>query len=257
MMKTAKQHALMILLAVPLLCSGCLKCEVILDIQKDGKGSIEASYSVSENAVAQLNSMVKLSKQLNQMSADSAKKDLKDPELLLFLDPDEKKIRARLAEYKKFGLEIDKLRVKTRNSWRSVDLRLEFDDLAEVAKADFFSEIGFSLYKRKSGDYVFFRQNFNAGNPNAAIVKDPSAQRLISPILEGFEVTVKVHTPTRVVDTNADSSGLTSATWTFRQDKDPQSFQKLQNQEYIILMDGSGISIPDIKIVKKEGSEAK
>ena len=258
MMIAAKKHATMLfLLAAPLLFSGCLKCEVLLDLDKSGSGSLETSYSISENAVAQLKSMVKLSKQLGQMSGESAESTLKNPELLLFLDPSEEKLLARLNQYKKFGLEVDKLRVKSRNSWRSVDLRVEFDSIAEIAKTDFFPNIGFSLYKRKSGDYVFFRQNFNAGNPNKSVVQTPSAQRLITPIIEGFDVTVKVHTPTRVLDTNADSRGLNSATWIFDQDKDPKSFQRLQNQEYIILLDGAGMAIPDIKIVEKKGPEQK
>lgn len=240
------------LLAVPLLSTGCLKCDMLLELAADGSGYMEVTYSISENAVAQLNSMLKLGKHLDQVSAETPTAPLEDPKLMLFLDPDENKIRDELSKYKKYGLKLDKLRVKSRNARRTVDIRLEFKNIAEVAKADFFSDIGFSLYRRKSGDLVFFRRNMNADNPNKNILADEAAQKMVAPILEGFEVTVKIHTPGKVLDSNAQSHGLTSATWSFIQDTDPKAFQKLQEQEYIILMDGSGVTIPDIKVVTEK-----
>ncbi len=250
-MKNGSNARLLIcaVLLIPALCTGCLKGELLLEIDKHGSGSLEASYSITENAVAQLKSMVDLAHRLEDMSLGKSKAPEPDPGILLFLDPDEQKIRAELAKYEKSGLKLDKLRVRSRNARRSVDLRLKFNDIIDVARADFFADIGFSLYRRKSGDLVFFRKSMNENNPQKGVLADESAQRLIAPILEGFMITVKIHPPGRILESNATSAGLNSATWVFDQDKDPRAFHRLQNQEYIMLIEGEGITIPDIKIV--------
>jgi len=250
-MKNSKTTVLALLACImtALTCCGCLKADLMLEIGKDGSGSLEASYTITENSIAQLNSMVNLSHQLNKIGLGTSEKPAADPEILLFLDPDENRIRSNLAKYEKHGLKIDKLRVRSRNSQRSVDLRLNFDNIAEVAKADFFADNGFSLYRRKSGDMLFHRKSMNADNPDKDALLDPEAQKMVAPILGGFMVTVKVLTPGRVLETNADSSGLKSATWIFDQDRDAKAFQRLQNQTYMILIEGADITIPDIRIV--------
>lgn len=251
---TSKQLAAL-LLTLSLFATGCLKCDILLALSPDGSGYIESSYSITENATSQIRSMVKLGKQLDMVTSSVSSEPTRNPEMMLFLDPDENQIRKELAKYEKFGLVVNKLRVRSRNSTRFVDIRLDFKDIAKVAQADVFADIGFSLYRRKSGDLVFFRRNLNAGNPDKDILDSPEAQRMIAPILEGFNVTVKVHTPGRILDSNAHTRALKSATWTFDQDKDPKAFQNLQSQEYIILIDSTGITIPDIKIETKKAVE--
>ena len=258
MNKKAKQPtALLTLALLPFLFTGCLKCDILLELSPDGSGSIESTYSVSENAIAQLNAMVKLGKQLDEISGDQSREALKDPEIMLFLNADKDKIRARLAPYEKNGLVLDKLRVRSRNAWRTVDIRLEFDDIAKLAKADFFKDIGFEFYRRQSGNYVLKRPSMNADNPNNETVNNADARRLMAPVLEGFEMTVKVHTPGRVLESTAPGGGAglsSAATWVFDLEKDPKAFQKLQDQEFIILIDGTGVNIPDIKLDKKDSS---
>ncbi len=247
--------AILLLLALPFLSTGCLKCDILLELSPDGSGSLESTYSVTESATAQLKAMLKLSQQLGQIST-GVQADPKDPEMMIFLDPNEGRIRKKLAKYKKYGLTLDKLRIKSRNARHTVDIKLKFEDIAKVAQADFFSDIGFSLYRRKSGDLVFFRHNLNAGNPNKELLASTDAQEMIAPILEGFDVNVKVLTPGRVLDSNAHTRSVRSATWSFDQDKDPSAFQKLQSQEYIILIESTGITIPDIRIVTEKKKEA-
>lgn len=246
-----KHLAVVIIATIPLvICSGCLKCDLTLDITKNGAGFIEVNYSISENAVSQLNALANVTKQLDAVSGRKPETVLKDPDMMLFLTPEEDKLRKRLSVYKKNGLTIDKLRVSSNNAWRNVELRLNFLNIADVARADFFPDAGFSLYRRSNGSYVFLRKSISEAAKNKNILLTADTQRLIAPILEGFDVSIRIHTPGRILDSNAHSKAVASATWTFDQERDPSAFQKLQKQEFVILIDGTDVKIPDIKIVK-------
>lgn len=239
------------LISLPLLTStGCLKGDLLLDITKDGSGSIEVNYSISENAISQLDALSKLSIQLDTVSGRQPAVLLKDPDMMLFLRPEEDKIRKRLAVYQKNGITIDRLRVNSNNSIRNVDLRLKFLNITDVARADFFPDAGFSLYKNDKGNYIFLRKSMSESGRGKTTLLNPDMQKLAAPVTEGFSVSIKVHTPGRVLESNAHDKGVASATWTFDQERDPAAFQKLQNQEFAILIEGKDVRIPDIKIVK-------
>lgn len=252
MNKTSIKRILAVTLtSLPLLISsGCLKCDMILDLTKDGSGSIEVNYSISENSIAQLDTFAKLTRQLDAVSGKQPDAVLKDPDMMLFLRPEEEKLRKRLSAYQKNGLTIDKLRVSSNNSWRNVDLRLKFLNIADVARADFFADAGFSLYKNSKGNYIFLRKSMSESSRGKTTLLNPDTQKLAAPMLEGFHFSVKIHTPGRVLESNAHDKSVTSVTWNFDQDRDSAAFQKLQNQEFAILIDGTDVKIPDIKIVK-------
>ena len=255
-MKTSKTKTLLAaaILAAPVLITGCLKADLLLDLKQDGSGYLEAEYTLSETSINQIKSMVKLSQDLDKVSLGKSQKQPPDPAMLLFLDPDETKIRSELEKYSKFGLSVNKLRVRSSSGQRTVDMKLEFNSIADLARADFFSDIGFSLYRQKSGDLVFHRKSMGENKSAANIFDDENARRLIAPILEGFMVTVRIQPPGRILESNADSSGVSSATWTFDQEKDAKAFQRLQNQEFTMLIDSTGVKIPDIKIVRNSAA---
>lgn len=238
-----------ILAALLPFASGCLKGSFTLDINRDRSGSFEANYAVSETAISQISSLIQVSRQLEALSS-SVKRNEQKEDIMLFLNPDETRLRQLISRYEKDGVRLDKLKIRSKDSRRSVDLRVEFTDIVKLAKTDFFPDIGFSLYRKPSGDYIFFRKNLASEQSSADILKTPEMQRLINPFLSGMEVSVKLRAPGRILQTNAHNHGLKSATWIFEHDKNPGAFEALQKQEYIAVIDGSELSIPDIRIVK-------
>jgi len=118
-----RRFAAITLTSLPLLLSaGCLKCDMILDLAKDGSGSLEVNYSISENSISQLDAFAQLTRQLDAVSGKQPDALLKDPDMLLFLRPEEEQLKKRLSAYQKNGLTVEKLRVSSNNARASASL---------------------------------------------------------------------------------------------------------------------------------------
>jgi hypothetical protein len=231
-------------LLLSLLAAGCIKLEQTLTIKPDASGSLDVNYSISEDAVVQARAALKLKQQMT-MESDRGATDLMDNQLSqVFLRPSEDEIKRELAKYAKNGLKLDSLQVTTKDGWRTVKMRVSFKDLGSIAKADFYADAGFSVYRNATGSYILQRE---ATGHNAYLLS-PDMMMLLKPIMAGFNVVINVAVPGKILKTNAPRTAGNTATWSYNFDRAPDALSALQSQQFTIVFDGKGVSLPTIKI---------
>lgn len=236
------------LFAVLLSSAGCIKVEQILTLDKEGGGRFEINYSIPEQTVSHMAAMARLRERMASAGGAPATAPTKEETFeRLFLDPSESQIRQALKPYEQNGIIVEAIKVEPQNDSRHVHLQVKFASLARAAQADVFPEHGFSLSRNSRGNYVFYRVPENADDGETH--PQPSAEdaKLLSPILGGFKVSLKVKTPGRVIDTNANRKDLYSAAWIFDFDKDPDAVALLHSRHLRVEFDGSGLSLPEVK----------
>jgi len=236
------------LAGLALLAAGCINIDQTLDIQKDASGSFDLIYSISEQAVTQIEAMLKLKEQMAMAAGETAPATDEDRHVSLLLSPTEDQIRREIKKYAEYGITVESLTVESKNAWRHVQLKVLFKNLADVAQTDFFPQYGFSLSRNSNGDYVFFRANENKDYSTSMDLIDPETVSLLMPILAGFKIHTKINTPGRILKTNAHRKSLYSAVWSFDVDSDPDSLCALQNQDMKIVFDGEGLDLPEISV---------
>ena len=226
--------------------AGCIKSDTTITLNSDGSGVLEASYEISEVAVNQIKAMNKLREQMSQINGPNESFALLHPIAVALFDPEESSLRRIFTKYSGNGIKIEKLRVDKRDQWRSVVLKLPFNNITNVAKADFYPDYGFSLIKRKDGNYLIKRRSEASGNRITGFLNTSANSKLLASVLSGFKVVVKVIVPSKVLDSNASTKGLYSAVWSFDYDKDVNAFTALQNQDFTVMFDGKTINLPQI-----------
>jgi hypothetical protein len=239
---TLSRTYFVLLLAV--LVSGCIKLEQTLTIKADGSGVLDVNYSISEDAVVQARAALKLKQQMT-MESDRGAADPMDNQLSqVFLRPSEDEIKREIAKYAKNGLKLDSLKVTTKDGWRTVKMRVSFKDLGSIAKADFYADAGFSISRNSAGNYTMQRE---ASGHNAYLLS-PDMMLLLKPIMTGFNVVINVAVPGKILQTNAHRTTGNTATWSYNFDRAPDALSALQNQQFTIVFEGKGVSLPTIKI---------
>jgi hypothetical protein len=225
-----------------LLVAGCIKLDQTLTIKPDASGTLDVNYSISEDAVVQAKAALKLKQQMT-MESDRGPADVMDGEIgRVFLNPVEDEIRKEVGKYAKNGLKVDSLKVTTKDGWRTVKMRLSFKDLGSVAKTDFFAENGFTISKDSTGNYVLLRE---ASGHNAYLL-NPDMMQLLTPIMSGFNVVVNVVVPGKILKTSAHRTSGNTATWSYNFDRAPDALLALQSQQFSIVFESKGVSLPTI-----------
>ena len=234
---------------VAILASGCLKLDETFTIRADGSANLELVYSISESAVNQMKAMFKVRDQMAALSGDAPSSQ--DDRMELFLNPVEDQIRRELKKYEKLGVTVDRLKVEERDNWRHVELRVSCKSLADLARTDFFPQYGFSLSRDPNGSYTFFRDR-ESGNENSPVsMMDPATLKLMTPVLEGFDVIFKINVPGQVLQSNAHVKTARGVSWEFSFDKNPNAVVALQEQQFKIVFEGKGsdgkaFSLPEV-----------
>jgi len=237
----------LVFLSLLVVSAGCIKVDQKLTIREDGRGSLALDYSISEQSITQIKAMFKLRDQLAELSGETSPPVPVSEESLLFLNPDEKAIGRKMKSYEELGIHVEKLKVRTVNAWRHVEMQARFDDLANLAKADFFSDYGFSLSKDANGNYLLSRPRMEAAGDAASDYLGKNTVELLTPILSGFNVVLSVTTPGIILDTNAPRKSTYSAAWIFDFNRNPNAFLGLQRQDFRIVFSGKDISLPEIR----------
>lgn len=238
----------LVMAVMMLAVSGCIKVDHTLTLEKNGSGNFELLYSIPEQTVSQMKSMFRLRDQMNTVLGQAMPPTMEDEFEQAFFDPSEEKITRLVKKYEKFNIKMDTLKVETRNAVRNITIKLAFADLSQVAKADFFPRHGFSLFRNKDESYTFSRlpdsDQTTLLKPHATI---PEASGLLTPVLSGFRVALKVNTPGKILESNASRKTLYNAAWIFDFDKDPNAVEALQNQSMKIVFDGKGSHLPEVR----------
>ena len=242
-------------LALPLLLaltglfgSGCLKMEHDLRFKEDGTASYRLKYSISEQAISQLRAMEKLKLDLAKANGEPPPTEELDPLLQLFLDPEEGAIEAAIKQYEKDGgFKLNNIKVESRSAWRRVDLSIEITDLKAIAQTDFFKAHGFDLTRDKDDHYVFSRDpHINRPSEVPKAPSDEDIKQLI-PLVSGFNTTLKVTTPGRILATTAFRTTLNTASWVFDFDSEPSAIQSVQRQPFRIVFDSKKTELPEMR----------
>jgi len=233
--------------------SGCIQVDQTLTIEKNGSGSLELFYTIPEQTVSQMKAMYKLKDQMDETLGQAEPLTTEEAFERMFFDPSEDQIKRLLKKYETLGIKTETLKVETRNAARTVKLKVTFASMDKLSKADFFPDYGFTLSRSPNETYTFFRA---AGNPQASDAgTGPSS--LVTPILNGFRVAMKVNTPGKILQSNASRKTLYNAAWVFDFEKDPNVLTTLQNQHMKIVFDGKGLQLPDIKQTSQQAKPAK
>jgi hypothetical protein len=228
-------------------CAGCVKVDQDLIINEDGTGSFDLAYSVSETTVQQVEAMRKLQKDLDEAAGRAAPAPRGTDFTRLLFNPILDEVRAKLKEYEKSGISIEKLEVKSRDARRNVEIKLQFDSLAKVADTDFFKQFGFSLTKEANGRYVIDRPPQVSELPGGIRFDDPQVVKILAPLLEGFSVTVGVRTPGKILSTSATIRGPFTAGWRYEFDRTPTALTDLLTQRFAVVFDGKGCNLPELR----------
>lgn len=238
-MKTAR---LTLILLLPLL-AGCIQIDETLSLESDGSGTIDLKYVIPEQTVNQIGGMLTLAGQLAEAADKPSPYDEHDY-LVLLLSPSEERIMELAGRYEAAGIMLQEVAVKSRDAAREVTISLAFRNLAALYEADFFKEQGFRLDKLPSGNYRLGR--FTEGSTEAANVdmNDPATVRMLTPLLGGFDATITMKVPGRILKTNTTRRDSRQAVWQFDFNRDPKAFRAFYNQDIAVIFEGTGLNLP-------------
>jgi len=239
-------------LAFPLLLvltPGCIWYEQALTLRENGSGRLEVNYSISEQTIEQLRAIYKLREDMDAIDDMKTEFTLGQQYLHMYLEPDEGAIRQDLESYKRYGLSIEKLTVESRGAARHVKLKLTFDNLAKIAQIPIMKQYGLSLSKNADGDYVMVRAPTDTSPLPETDLSTEEATRVLSPLLSGFHVSIKVTVPGAIRTTNAPKRSRRTAAWVFDFSDDPYALRTLQRVSPAIIFDGTNAKLQEIKQV--------
>ena len=231
------------------LMSGCVKMEEEFAIKPDGSGTLSLKYSIAEETISQIHAMRVLTTEL--ATAQPQDKPAVVPggfDRYLF-DPVDGDLRALLRSYEPYGVTAEKVEVRTRNARREVEIKASFKDLAQLSKTEFFKQYGFKLGRNQSSQYVLSRAAVTNDPEALAVFSDPESVRQVTPLLSGFDVSLNVRVPGRIIKSSAPQRTMTpySATWVFDFDSEPKAFVNLQRQDFSVTFEAGNVRLPEIR----------
>lgn len=245
-MKISHLTAIVLPLALAL-CSGCMKMELTFAIAKNGSGEMDLNYSVTEQSVAQVVSILKLKNQMDAISgnSDAAKEEGRYAEM--FLNPSEAALRKEFKKYETNGVTLTSMSVTSQNGKRQVRIKAAFKSLTELQKADFFAEDGFTLKKMDNDTYYFFKDKLARNGKGITAATDEDTAQIIRPLMAGMTVDIKIAVPGKIVKSNSASKSFYTAAWHYDIDKDPNALAQIENQQFKIFFDGAGLDLPNVQ----------
>lgn len=240
---------LMIVPVLLVLATGCIKLQEELIIKDNGSGTLELNYSIAEQMVTQIQAMNKLRAELDARAASNVvqKASTTDWTRLLF-DPQKDELAARLKEYEPLGITTEKVEIKSRDIRRTVNVKVRFNSLDGLIKTEFFREFGFSITKHPSGAYIFERAAATGTETVRPDFSNPDTARMVNPLMSGFNVSLSISTPGRIIETTGATAGPYTTTWTYDYDQNPNALAALRNQRFRVAFDGTGLVLPEVKV---------
>ena len=226
---------------------GCIRLDQALTLREDGSGRLEVTYTISEQTIEQLRAIYKLREDMDGAAGRETQFTFGQRFLRMYLEPELGELREDLKAYERYGVTVDKLTVESRGASRHVAIKLNFSSLAEVAQTPLFKQYGFSLSKNADKDYVMARAPMDRSPLPETDLSNAEATRVLSPLLSGFRVTMRVTTPGAIRATNAPKRSLRTAEWTFDFSDDPYALRTLQRIGPRVTFSGRGSDLPAVK----------
>jgi hypothetical protein len=220
--------------------TGCIQAEPTLILKEDGSGTFDLEYSISEQSITQFRAMMRLRDELMAASGKPAAPP-DDPLIMLFYNPAEKAFTTFFSKYKANGIRIAKISVDTRNASKKTHIRLDFESLSQIAQTDLFTNHRISLQKNKAGDYILKRDKTDKDSSNKTLSQQEHEG--LTPLLGGFNVTVRVNTPGMILRSNAAKTSRFTAQWTFNYNKNPHAITDLHDSLMQLTFAGKNIEL--------------
>ena len=243
-MRTTSTNGLLILsFIVAGTFSGCIHVEQSLTLNGDGSGTLDVTYGMSKENIAQMQEMSK------QAVEDGGTNDTEKASPFDFNEAD---IRADFKEYEQHGVTLSSVRTEETNNWKFVYLKIAFQNLEGLSHTEFVSDRTVTLVKNEAGHYVYRQAVANPEEELPEGTDQASVNDMMSGFMKGFHAVMKVHTPGKILTTNAGASDEQSATWDFDLEKDPTALQRAQKLDIQVEFDGAGLNIPEYRPVTPE-----
>ncbi|MBL7076205.1 MAG: hypothetical protein ISS31_01930 [Kiritimatiellae bacterium] len=234
---------LFLVAAFALSSAGCIKFSKTLTLNDDGSGVIDITYTLPEETVTQISGMMKLADELADAAGEPPPGD-SHGYLELLLNPSENRIKRKVDSYKIDGLVLKKVKVESRDGSRQVELQLTFKRITDLAQTDFFTDQGFTLSRVQGGNYRLERKGTPVSSSPPVDMEDPQIARLLTPVLGGFDATIGVKTPGRILQANTTRRSLRQAVWNFEFNRDAEDFRAFYTKDLIVIFEGAGLSLP-------------
>ncbi len=233
----------LLLIVALALSAGCIKLSETMTLNDDGSGTIDITYTLPEETVTQISGMMKLADDLAEAEGNPPPGDAHGY-LELLLNPSESRIKRQVENYGVDGLELKTVKVQSRDGSRQVTLQLTFKNIHDLAKTDFFADRGFTLTRVQGGNYRLERKGIETTSTQPVDIDDPQVVRLLTPILGGFDATIGVKTPGRILQANTTRRSLRQAVWNFEFNRDAADFRSFYTKDLVVVFEGAGLSLP-------------
>lgn len=222
--------------------SGCLKIDQTLTLAKDGSGTLDLRYGMSEQSIAQIEAMEQLSKSMGGTGGDVSVEQENDSPF----DFDEARVRKGFEQDNPEGVELVSLSSEVVDGWKYIQIALRFDDLEALRRTDLFEDSDLSITEDADGNYVLTQVAGadGSGVGGEGVDMDPAMMQQMAAIFAGMRIATNVIVPGRVIESNATSVEGNRASWVFDVDKDPSVLSKLGNLDMRLVFSGEDVDLP-------------
>lgn len=222
---------------------GCVRIQEELTLNADGSGRLRLVYAMSEQGLAQIDSAVGLARQMDASAGSNvvagSDRDLENP---LFFEED--RISRAFRKYRDGGVTLDAVKVTTREGWKYADLTISFRSLDALSKLWLFQDSVLTVKRTPEGNYFLYQQPVNFASD--VDLRNPAVMREMAPLLAGFQVTVKIESPARVMQSNALRRADRMVQWDVNVDRDPKAVGQLQAEGLYVVLNGSEITLSEV-----------
>lgn len=232
-----KIHRVILVAGLIAAVSGCIRVDQTLTINKDGSGELEMSYSMKEQAIQQMEAMTKA--QAGQSGEDSNS----DADQFNF---DEKSLRKQLAAHEKQGIKIISIDSETADGWKTMKVKLGFDDLNALAKTEMMQDNDFSIKKTADGNFIIRQTSGDASDAGGDEEMNPQMIEQMAPMFAGMRIVQRIKVPGKLIKSNATEVDGNTASWIYDVDKDPTVLNKMKNIDMKIEFEGKGVNLKEI-----------
>ncbi|EIC23370.1 hypothetical protein [Thiorhodovibrio frisius] len=244
----------LVALAVALVLGGCVKVEQTLTLKKDGSGTLDMRYGMSEQTIAQMDAMQTMAESMGQEAEDAGSENP--------FDFDEAEVREQFEAEAPEGVELVSLNSESIDGWKYMNLKLTFDDLAALRETEFFSDGAMSLTKNADGNYVLVQstgaEDAMPPTPSGGSeVAEAAMLQQMAGMFAGMRIVTTVVAPSEVIESNATETDGRKASWVFDVDEDPTVLSKLQNMSLRMVFKGKGVDIAEFGSAEAEPEAAK
>jgi hypothetical protein len=233
------------IIALMLAAAGCVKVDQTITLNKDGSGTLDMRYGMSEQTIAQLEAM----QQMSQTMGEDAAMDQESP-----FEFDEAKVREEFEATKPEGVELVALSSETVDGWKFIDMKIAFDDLAALKRTELFEDSDLSLQRDDDGNYILTQASGpddmtdmgGAGADEGEGAMEQQMMQQMAAMFAGLRLETRVVVPTRIIDTNGTVVDEKTASWVFDIDEDPSVLTKLDAMKLRVVFAGKGLSLPEL-----------